>query len=51
VSRDGTEGLLDIRSVIEYAHDVSERRRRLVVNLDDLAAAPTRRNRSQDGGR
>lgn len=51
MSGDGTGGLLDIRSVVGYAYDVSEHRRRLVVDLDDLAAAPTRRNRPQDGGR
>jgi hypothetical protein len=44
-------GSLDIRSVIGYAHDVSEHHRRLVVDIDDLAAASTRHYRSQDGGR
>jgi hypothetical protein len=35
-------GWLDIRSVIGYAQDVPAHRRRLVRDMDDLAAAPAR---------
>ncbi len=36
-------GWLDIRSVIGYAQDVPEHRRQLVVDMDEVAAAPRRR--------
>lgn len=36
-------GWLDIRSVIGYAQDVPEHRRQLVVDIDEVAAAPSRR--------
>jgi hypothetical protein len=39
-------GWLDIRSLMGYAQDVPEHRRKLVAGLDDLAAAPAKRARS-----
>jgi Phage integrase family len=39
-------GWLDIRSVMGYVQDVAEHRRRLVIDLDDLAAGQARRYRS-----
>jgi hypothetical protein len=39
-------GWLDIRSVIGYAQDVPAHRRQLVRDMDDLADAPARRNRT-----
>jgi hypothetical protein len=38
-------GWLDIRSVIGYAQDVPEHRRQLVVDMDEVAAARSRRGK------